>query len=99
VVYVAIVCIVEQICLMFALIVVRVVGGGFIVDHFWFAFICNRLHRDIFFSDTVLLNVTDRNGTEIASTQVLLYKCRTATRCVHVRECYINVEQLQGVYM
>ena len=85
-VHVAIVCIVEQICLIFALVVVRVVGGGFIVDHFWFAFICNRLHRDIFFSDIVLLNVTDRNGTEIASTQVLLYRCRTVTRCVHVRQ-------------
>ena len=86
-VYVAIVCIVEQICLMFALVVVRVVGGGFIVDHFWFAFICHRLHRDFYiFSDTVMLNVTDRNGTVIASTQVTLYKCRTATRCVHVRQ-------------
>ena len=85
-VHVAIVCIVEQICLIFALVVVRVVGGGFIVDHFWFAFICNRLYRDIFFSDTVLLNVTDRNGTEIASTQVLLYRCRSATRYAHVRQ-------------
>ena len=63
---------------------VRVVGGDFIVDQFWFAFICNRLQRDIFFSDTVLLNVTDRNGTLIASTQVLLYKCRTATKYVQV---------------
>ena len=85
-VYVAIVCIVEQICLMFIQVVVRIVGGGFIVDHFWFAFICNRLDQNLFFSDTVLLNVTDRNGTLVASTQVLLYKCRTATRCVHVRQ-------------
>jgi len=33
-----------------------------------------------------MLNVTDRNGTEIASAQVMLYKCRTATRCVHVKQ-------------
>jgi len=38
VVYIAIVCIVEQICLIFALAVVRVFGGGFIVAHYWFAF-------------------------------------------------------------
>ena len=46
-------------------------------------FIYNRLHL---FSDIVLLNVTDRNGTEIASTQVMLYKCGTATKYVHVRQ-------------
>jgi len=38
------------------------------------------------FSDRVLLNVTDRNGTEIASTQVILYKCGTAAKYVHVRQ-------------
>lgn len=50
-------------------------------------FICIQLHRDVFFfSDTVMLNVTDINGTKIASTQVMLYKCRTATTYVHVRQ-------------
>jgi hypothetical protein len=34
VVYAAIVCIVEQICSIFALVVARVVGGGFIVAHY-----------------------------------------------------------------
>lgn len=46
----------------------------------------NRLHRDFYiFSDEVRLKVTDGNGTEIASTQVVLYKCRTATKYVHLR--------------
>ena len=50
-------------------------------------FICIQLHRDaFFFSDTVMLNVTDINGTKIVSTQVMLYKCRTATTYVHVRQ-------------
>ena len=50
-------------------------------------FICIQLHRDFYiFSDTILLNVTDINGTEIASANVILYKCRTATKYVHVRQ-------------
>lgn len=49
-------------------------------------FYLQSIARRHLFSDTVLLNVTDRNGTEIASTQVLVYRCRTVTRCVHVRQ-------------
>ena len=74
--------IVEQFCLIFALVVVCAVGGVFIAD--WFTFY---LHSTFFFfSDTVMLNVTDINGTKVASTQVMLYKCRTATTYVHVRQ-------------
>ena len=46
---------------------------------------------NVSYDDKVRLKVTDGNGTEIASTQVLLYKCRTATNCtscVQNRECY-----------
>ena len=78
--------IVEQFCLIFALVVVCVVGGVFIVD--WFTFYLHSIAQRLFFffSDTVMLNVTDINGTKVASTQVMLYKCRTATTYVHVRQ-------------
>ena len=45
---------------------------------------------NVLYGDTVMLKVTDRNGTKIASTNVILYKCRTATNCtscVQNREC------------
>jgi len=52
------------------------------IDHYYLtvAFIALRLYT--FFPDIVLLYVTDRNGTEIASTQVVLYKCGAATKYV-----------------
>jgi hypothetical protein len=46
-----------------------------------------QLHREFYiFSDNVMLKVTDRNGTKIASTNIIIYKCRTATKYVHVRQ-------------
>lgn len=80
--------IVEQFCLIFALVVVCVVGRVFIVGHYWFAFYLHSIAQRIFFffSDTVMLSVTDINGAKVASTQVMLYKCRTATTYVHVRQ-------------
>lgn len=45
------------------------------------------MHWDLthFFPDAVLLYVTDRNGTNIASTQVVLYKCGAAIKYVLFR--------------
>ena len=79
--------IVEQFCLIFALVVVCVVGGVSLLTITGLLFICIQLHRDVFFfSDTVMLKVTDRNGTKIASTNIIIYKCRTAKKYVHVRQ-------------
>jgi len=53
-------------------------------------FIYIQLHREFYiFSDTVMLKVTDRNGTKIASTNIILYKCRTAKKYVHVRQIVV----------
>jgi hypothetical protein len=67
--------------------VVRVVGGVFIVAHYRFAFYLHSIAQILLhFSDTVMLKVTDRNGIKIASTNIILYKCETATKYVHVRQ-------------
>ena len=57
------------------------------VDNYWFVFNLQSIaQRRLPFSDTIQLNVTDRNGTEIASAKVILYRCRSATTYVHVRQ-------------
>ena len=75
---------------------VRVVGVFFYCFTYWFAFYLQLIAQIILhFSDIVVLNVTDRNGTEIASTKVMLYKCRTSKRYVHVRHnVFVLINQL-----
>jgi len=58
------------------------------VDHYFLAVMYNGLYYTansyIYFTDTVLLRVTDINGTKIATTQVALYKCGAATKYVFI---------------
>lgn len=56
------------------------------VDHYFLAVMSNGSYYTansyIYYTDTVLLRVTDSNGTEIASTQVVLFICGAATKYV-----------------